>query len=105
MSDEAAAVAGFYESSTDSAEQLIEAAKIVGLDKEIALLRRRLQREVKDNGASFDLLLKGTRLLMQAVLARYRMTPQRAEELAAALERATEHIAAQFRPREVEEDV
>jgi hypothetical protein len=105
MSDEAAAATEFYASSIDSAEQLIEAAKIVGLDKEIALLRRRLQREVNDNDASFDLLLKGTRLLMQAVLARYRMTLQRAEELAAALERATEHIAAQFRPREVEEDV
>jgi hypothetical protein len=102
---EASAAAPFYASSIDSAEDLIEAANVVGLDEEIALLRSRLQTEALKPDGSFELIIKCTRLLMLAVQARYRMTPQRAEELAAALERATEHLAAQFLPREVEEDV
>jgi hypothetical protein len=105
MSEEPAAEGEFYASSIDSADTLMQASKIVGLDNEIALLRSRLLAEAKKEGSSFELIIKGTRLLMQAVLARYRMTPQRAEELAAALERATEHLAAQFRPKEIDDDL
>ncbi|MBI2935891.1 MAG: hypothetical protein HYY31_03655 [Chloroflexi bacterium] len=74
---------GFYEDALSQAERLRlpRAREVEGLDEEIALLRLRLLRHAKEHPENLEVLLKGVRLLVQAVVARYRLSPKAAENL------------------------
>ena len=73
----------FYGSAVDNAEELIEADEIQGIDREISLLRVELRREMKGRNIDRELLLKFVDHIVRAVVQRYRMSPQRGEEMAA----------------------
>ena len=94
----------FYAASISTSEEIMErAAKVEGIDQEITVLRAALKRLVDGRPQDMELMLKSARLLVQAVTARYRMSPQRAGELGAALEAATRAIRDQFLPPEIDE--
>ncbi len=58
------------------------AAGAKGLGSEIAVLRLLLREELsKHEAMDFKLLQSGVRLLIQALLAQHRLTPQQAESL------------------------
>src|SRR3989304_5973339 len=75
-----AAARNFYRRALDDAERLdLERAQgIEGLDDEIALMRVRLKRAVEEHPQDLQLLVKGLEILMRAVGARYRLSPQAA---------------------------
>ena len=80
---DAEAIEQFYGSAVDKAE-LIEADEIKGIDREISLLRARLRKEMKkEDPLDYELMLKSVDHIVRAVVARYRMSPQRGEEMAA----------------------
>ncbi len=94
----------FYAASISASAEIMErAAKVEGIDQEITLLRAALKQVFDERPRDMELMLKGVRLLVQAVTARYRMSPQRAEELGASLEAATRAIRDQFLPPEIDE--
>ncbi len=73
--------AGVFDSA-DRRELLGAAAGVEGLESEIAVLRLLLRKELsKHDGTDFKLLQSGIRLLIQALLAQHRLTPQQAENL------------------------
>jgi hypothetical protein len=75
----------FYARSVEEAERLAEAAKLEGFDDELALLRARLREHSRDHPEDLDLLIRGTQLVVRAVAARYKMSPQSADDFASAL--------------------
>lgn len=94
----------FYAACISTSAEIMErAAQVEGLDQEITLLRATLKRHIDERPQDMELMLKGVRLLVQAVAARYRMSPQRAEELGATLEAATRALKEQFLPQELDE--
>ena len=68
----------FYRQALTEAEQveLNHAQDIEGLDDEIALLRVRLKHAVEERPEDLQLLVRGMDLLVKAVAARYRLSPQ-----------------------------
>ncbi|MBI2872965.1 MAG: hypothetical protein HYY00_07255 [Chloroflexi bacterium] len=74
----------FYGETLSRAERmrLARARQVQGLDDEIALLRVRIARLAQEEPEKTDLLLKGVRLLVQAVATRYRLSPQAQDDLA-----------------------
>jgi len=90
-------VARFYASVLDEAE-LVQALEIEGVDEEIAILRMKLKRHLKDHPEDFALMLKSVELIARAVAARYRMTPARKDDLAASLSAAMNDIGKQLFP-------
>lgn len=81
------AIANFYGAVVDRAEraELDEAAGIEGLDDEVALLRVRLRRALRDRPEDYGLMIKGIALLVRAVSARYRLSPAARRDLADSL--------------------
>lgn len=77
----------FYERALDAAEQddLADARRIEGLDEEVALLRLRLRDALEQHPEDFRLLQGGARLLIQALLARHRLSPKQADNLGEAV--------------------
>lgn len=75
----------FYARAVEDGEQLYEAAAIDGVDAEIALLRLELRRYAGEQAAKLDVLQRSIGQLVRAVVARHRMSPQRADELERAL--------------------
>ncbi|MBI4329510.1 MAG: hypothetical protein HY685_06565 [Chloroflexi bacterium] len=73
----------FYANSLAEAEREIleQAREVEGIDEEIALLRTRLRQALEERPDDLDLLLKGMRLLVQAVSARYRLSGKAKEDL------------------------
>jgi hypothetical protein len=71
----------FYGSVLDKAE-LIEADEIEGIDREISLMRVQLRDEMKKGPIDHELMLKFVDRIVRAVVQRYRMSPQRGEEMA-----------------------
>ena len=76
----------FYASALSEAERadFDEARRVEGLDEEVALLRLRLREALGDEPQDFKLLQNGVRLLVQALLARHRLSPKQAENLSEA---------------------
>ena len=62
-------------------DALAEARDVEGLEEEVALLRLQLRRELADFDADPKLLQGGVRLLVQALLAQHRLSPQQADHL------------------------
>ena len=73
----------FYSDVLTQAERmrLYRARQGKGLDEEIALLRVRISRLVKEQPDKLELLIKGIRLLVQAISTTYRLSPQANEDL------------------------
>ena len=90
----AEARSGFYDSALSKAdvEALAEARDVEGLEEEVALLRLQLRRALEDSDADAKLLQSGVRLLVQALLAQHRVSPQQAEHLGDALNNVLEQF-------------
>ncbi|MBI4337033.1 MAG: hypothetical protein HY683_04300 [Chloroflexi bacterium] len=88
----------FYAAALTEAERLrlSRAKEVKGLDEEIALLRVRLLKLVREHPEDFDLLLKGIALLVRAVSARYRLSPKAEDDLAASIAGVVKGIGAQL---------
>ena len=73
----------FYGSALDAAERIeLEAAsELEGLDEEIALLRMKLREALGERPDDLPLMLRGIDLLVKAVSARYRLSPEAGENL------------------------
>jgi len=66
---------GFYERTIPDDDLIEEARKVEGIDEEIAMLRARIKRHKDAHPEDLAVIVRGMRLLVQAVSARYRMTP------------------------------
>ena len=80
---EAGETDSFYEKALTRAERLrlSRAKQVRGLDEEIALLRVRLSQLAEVHPEKLELLLKGVRLLIQAVSAKYRLSQEAKDDL------------------------
>jgi hypothetical protein len=88
----------FYTAAVvDEAAELVAAYEVEGFDQELALLRRAIKQKKDD----FDTLRKGTELVVRAVAARYRMSPQSAHDLASSMEETIRRLADQMFPQDV----
>lgn len=90
-----AADESFYASALTEAERptFEQSLKVEGLDEEIALLRLRLRGAVSERGEDeFKLMQGGVRLLVQALLARHRLSPKQAENLSEAMTNVLEEF-------------
>ena len=88
----------FYRAAVEDAAALVEAAEVIGVDQELALLRVKLREHLQERPQDYELLLKGIRLIVQAVAAQYRMSPARADELAGTLADTVRLVGGQFFP-------
>lgn len=94
----------FYAASISTSEEIMErAAQVDGIDQEITVLRVAVKHLIDERPQAIELMLKSVRLLVHAVAARYRMSPQGAGDLSASLEAATKSIRDQFLPPEIED--
>ncbi len=57
------------------------AQEVEGIDEEIALLRMKLSLLLEEHPDKVDLLFKGVNLLLRAVVARYKLSPEAGEDL------------------------
>ncbi len=101
-SHEGSAAARFYSTALDAAERAAEAARVDGLDAEIALLRERLHRALADGDATDAAVLRNVEVIVRAVVARYRIGPRRADDLAGALTGVIDAVGGQLWPEERE---
>jgi hypothetical protein len=94
------AVENFYREALKAAErvQLDAASEVEGLDDEIALLRVRLRGVAKKHRDDFPLLLRGVELLVKAVSARYRLSKEAEQDLAASLAGVIRGVGVQLMP-------
>jgi hypothetical protein len=65
----------FYEAALDEAEreELPAAREVEGLDEEVALLRVRLRRAIKERPEDLALMLRGLETLRRLLVSRYRL--------------------------------
>jgi hypothetical protein len=77
-----ARAANFYSRAIDKATEMAEAAALENVDAELALLRTRLDRHLRENPNDFELMFKGVGLIVRTARARYRMSPRQAQDLA-----------------------
>jgi len=73
----------FYEVALSEADRadLAGARRLEGLGDEIALLRLQLRRALEHDPLDAELLHAGVRLLVQALLAQRRLSPDQADEV------------------------
>ena len=92
--DERLTAENFYGSALDKAgdEALAVARQIEGLDDEVALLRLQLRQALEGTDLDPKLLQGGVRLLVQALLAQHRLSPQQAEHLGEAVANVLEEF-------------
>ena len=92
--DERLTPENFYGSALDRAddEALAVARRIEGLDDEVALLRLQLRQALEGTDLDPKLLQGGVRLLVQALLAQHRLSPQQAEHLGEAVANVLEEF-------------
>lgn len=90
----------FYASALSEAERvrLSRAQQMEGLDEEIALLRVRLGSLVAEQPENTELLLKGIGMLVRAVSAKYRLSPQAKDNLADAISNVLKEIGGALWP-------
>jgi hypothetical protein len=87
----------FYAAALGGAEraaELAEARAVEGIEDEVALLRLRLRDALEQHPDDFRLLQSGVRLLIQSLLARRRLSPKQADDLADAVSNVLEQITA-----------
>ena len=89
----------FYASVLDEAD-LIEAAKVEGVDDELAALRVRLKNMLKERPEDYELMLKGAQLIVRAAGARYRMSAQSKDELGSAIAGVIRGVGVQLFPED-----
>jgi len=82
----------FYEAALAEAERtdLADARHVEGLDDEIALLRLSLRRAFEADPLDMKVLHAGVRVLIQALLAQRRLSPQQADDLNEAVAKTAE---------------
>ena len=97
-----ASARNFYHQALDRAERLdlVRAQEIEGLDDEIALMRVRLKRAMKEHPQDVQLLMKGLEILVRAVGARYRLSPKSRKDLAENLAATLNSLGDQLLPPE-----
>ena len=90
----------FYASALSRAEriELKKAAKVKGLDQEIALLRTKLRTTIEDKPENLPLMLQGFEQLVKVVSARYRLPKRAEEELDQSVKRLLEEFGGQMMP-------
>lgn len=91
----------FYELVVDNPASLTEAHELEGIDAEIDLLRVRLVEYLSQHPGDHAVLLKSIELIVRAVAARYRMSPQRAADLTASLAETLRQLGEQLFPQQV----
>lgn len=65
--------------------QLKRAAKVENLGDEVAVLRVRLKKALKDRPEDYALLVRGVGMLTRAVATQYRLSPKATDDLADSL--------------------
>ncbi len=97
-----ASARNFYHQALDRAERLDleRAQEVEGLDDEIALMRVRLKRAMKEHPQDVQLLMKGLEILVRAVGARYRLSPKSRKDLAENLAATLNSLGDQLLPPE-----
>ena len=93
----------FYARCVGDAAKLIEAAAISGLDKELAMVRVKLEEHARDHPEDLRLILAGAKLVSQMVAQQYRMSPARADELADNLGATIRSITSQLFPEKIDD--
>jgi hypothetical protein len=75
--------AWFYERALDEADRddFVEALEVDGLDEEVAPLRLHLRRLLEESPEDSKVIQAGVRLLINALIARRRLTDREAEGL------------------------
>lgn len=83
----------FYEAAMAEAEQYPRARDVEGLDDELAVLRMQLRRGLMQEDVDLKVVLACIDQVRKLVLARYRMSPKRADDftdsIAAVIEQFT----------------
>ncbi len=89
----------FYETALSRADRVeLEAARdIQGLEDEIAILRLRLRDALAAHPDDLELVERGVRLLVQSLLADYRLSSREAEGVTDAMTVLIEQIAGSLR--------
>ena len=90
----------FYRQALFQAERtkLDQAHQVEGLDEEIALLRVRLSQLVHEQPDKLELLMKGIRLLVQAVAVKYKLSPQAEQNLAKSISNVIREVGGLLLP-------
>ncbi len=93
---------GFYVQALTEAERvrLPKAKQIEGLDEEIALLRVKLRSHLEKHPENLEVLMKGISLLLRAVVAKYKLSPQAEEDLYANVMGVVKGIGGMLLPEE-----
>lgn len=73
-----------------------EAGAIASVDTEVALLRTWLRDATQEHKRDRDLMLKLFDKIIRAVAVKYRLSPKRTDDLAAAIAAAADHFSAQM---------
>ena len=93
----------FYARCVGDAAKLIEAAALSGLDKELAMVRVKLEEHAREHPEDLRLILAGAKLVAQMVAQQYRMSPARTDELADKLSAVTRSLTAQLFPEKFDD--
>lgn len=96
-------IASFYDAVLDEADRagLEDARAVTGLDEEVALLRLQLRQALEQHPDDFRLVQGGVRLLVQALRAQHRLSPQQADHLGGALANLLEEFGEVLRVPEI----
>jgi hypothetical protein len=88
--------ANLYQSVVDNVAPgaLAAAARVEGLDDEVALVRVLLQRALAEHPENLELLIKGMHLLVRMVVAQYNLTGAEAAQLEGRMAELAGHFAA-----------
>ena len=89
----------FYASVLDEAE-LLAALQLEGVDEELAILRMRLKRLIKERPEDYELMLKSAQMIVRAAGARYRMSAKSKDELGSAIAAIVDGVGVQLFPEE-----
>jgi len=97
---------GFYAKALGEAErrELPEARQMEGLDEEIAVMRVRLQRALKERPGDVQLISKGLDLLVKAVAAKYRLSPKARKDLSDSIAGVVQGIGMALYPEGFQSD-
>jgi hypothetical protein len=84
----------FYDSALEEAEraELGDAREVEGIDQEIAYLRLKLRGLISERPPDLQLMFRGIDLLAKAVAARYKLSADDREDLAASLANAVKSL-------------
>jgi len=106
-------VRSLYQSALEGAEQeqLEIARRMRGIDEEIAVLRVKLRSAIEASKRNegydrkdLELMMKGISLLVRAVSARYKLSQQAEQDLAANLANVIEGVGGLLMPERFDDD-